>query len=156
MILLSGLRDYLVDIKNYFSLLMIIKKNKSTLEWQELNLRVDWIGRIYTVINLQKEDFGETEEVRRIKINKRLAIPIYTYLTERLNLVELLKTRLRYIEGTYSYLLYFVPEFTKLSIWSTIKYFIIFYFLYVILSYFNLGFWFDKFIQYLVSINIIK
>jgi len=156
MFLISNFKEVLIDIKNYIQLLIVVKKNKNTTEWKNLNLRADWIGRIYTVISLRKEDFGETEDFRRLKINKQLATPIYTYLTERLNLVEILTTRLKYIEGSYSYLLYFTPIFKRLSLWYIIKCGIFIYFIYFIYNILNLSFWFNKLIQILTLYNIIK
>jgi hypothetical protein len=43
------------DIKNYFFIRKTIKKNIGTIEWEKFKLRVDWIGRIYTVVNLPPE-----------------------------------------------------------------------------------------------------
>lgn len=156
MFLFSNFKDVIIDIKNYLQLLYIIRKHKNSEEWKSLNLRSDWIGRIYTVISLRKEDFGDTEVVRRLKINKQLAMPIFVYLTEKLNLVELLNTRLEYIKGSYSYLLYFVPSFTRLSLWYIIKFTIFIYLVYSILDIFNINFWINKLIEFLISQNILK
>lgn len=156
MFLFSNFRDAVVDVKNYLLLLSIIKKNKNTPEWNSLNLRTDWIGRIYTVINLQKQDFSDTEDIRRLKINKQLAAPVYNYLTERLNLVELLTTKLEYIEGTYSYLLYFNPWFRQLSLWYVIKLAIFGMLSYFLFGLLNGPFWLGKIISFLVANNILK
>jgi len=156
MIFFTNLKEAIVDIKNYIQLFYIINKNKRTYKWKDLNLRVDWIGRIYTVINMRKEDFGETEEIRQSKINKQLAVPVYNYLTDELNLVELLTTRLQYIDGTYSYLLYFSPIFRRLSFFYLIKTFIFIYIVYLILNFFNVDFWIQKLIDTLINYNVIK
>ena len=45
----------IIDIRNYIFLRKTIKKNIETVEWKKYNLRHDWIGRIYTVVNLTPE-----------------------------------------------------------------------------------------------------
>jgi hypothetical protein len=156
MIFFTDLKEAIIDIKNYIQLFYIINKNKRTSKWKDLNLRVDWIGRIYTVITMRKEDFGETEEIRQAKINKQLAMPVYDYFTDELNLVELLAPKLQYIKGTYSYLLYFSPIFQRLSFFYLIKTFVFVYIVYLILNFFNIDFWIQKLIDTLINYNVIK
>jgi hypothetical protein len=78
-------------------------------------LRVDWIGRIYTVVNLRAEDFGEADPtIREIRYREK-AEPMYEYLTE-LNLHEVVSPTVEYVPNTYSYLVKFVPRFEWLKL----------------------------------------
>lgn len=155
MTMINNLKEVITDVKNYIFLLHTINKNKNTSEWKNLNLSVDWIGRIYTIIYMRKEDFGDTEDVRRFKINQKLALPIYQYLEDRLNLHEILITKIKYIEDTYAYLLYFSPYFQRLTIGYLIKCTIFGYIIFLLYNFFNINYWMQEFIDFLSINNII-
>lgn len=107
----------IVDINNYLYLRRIIKKNRSTIEWEKFNLRVDWIGRIYTVINLPPEVVyspDTPEEIRPAYVLEE-SKPLNEYLT-RLNLQEIILPSINPIPGSLSYLLTYTPYFQRLSI----------------------------------------
>lgn len=109
------------DISNYRFILKTIKKNKETIEWNKLNLRSDWIGRIYTVINLPPEVIHSSdapEEIRPAYILEE-SRPVNEYLTG-LNLQEILLPEITPIENSISYLIIYKPYFRKL----TLKWFI--------------------------------
>lgn len=108
----------ITDIKNYFYIKKIIKQNLKTVEWEKYKLRADWIGRIYTVINLPPEVLyspDAPEEIRPAYILEE-SKPINEYLT-KLNLHEIVFPEIRPIEGSISYLVVYSPYFQRLS-WS--------------------------------------
>jgi len=107
------------DLKNYRDLKKIIKKESAeSPTWSKLNLRVDRLGRIYTVINLPPE----------VTLSKDLpkeywpayaieeSRPINEYLTT-LNLQEILIPEYKEIKGSEAYLLIYYPYFIALSWW---------------------------------------
>lgn len=106
----------ITDIKNYFFIKRIIKKNTGTVEWEKFKLRVDWLGRIYTVINLPPEVIyspDSPEEIRPAYILEE-SRPLNEYLTG-LNLQEIIMPSINPIPNSVSYLLVYSPYFQRLS-----------------------------------------
>ena len=107
------------DIKNYLDLRKIIKKeSKSSPMWAKQGLRIDWIGRIYTVYNLPPEVVLSPDIPKEAWIAYVIeqAKPLNEYLTS-LNLQEILVPQYKEIQGTESYLLMYKPHFQELSWW---------------------------------------
>lgn len=113
---------YFREILNYFYIRKIIKKEKNTETWNVLNLRSDWIGRIYTVINLRKEDLGEQDEVKRFRLGEMMK-PINSYLRS-LYLHEIIYPAIEQL-SEQSYLIVYSPLFNKFTLLRTIKYIIV-------------------------------
>lgn len=106
----------ITDIRNYFYIKKVIKQNLKTVEWEKYKLRADWIGRIYTVINLPPEVLyspDAPQEIRPAYILEE-SKPINEYLT-KLNLQEIIFPEIRPIEGSISYLVTYSPYFQRLS-----------------------------------------
>lgn len=106
----------LIDIGNYFFVRKTIKKNIGTLEWNKYRLRVDWIGRIYTVINLPPEVIyspDSPEEIRPAWILEE-SRPLNEYLSN-LGLQEVIMPELTPIPKSVSYLITYTPCFQRLS-----------------------------------------
>jgi hypothetical protein len=105
-----------IDIKNYLYIRRIIKNNQNSIEWQKFKLRVDWIGRIYTVINLPPEVLyspDTPEEIRPAYVLEE-SKPLNEYLTG-LNLQEIVLPSINPIPASTSYLLTYTPYFQRLS-----------------------------------------
>lgn len=103
------------DLLNYFFLLSQIKKSKNTTNWSKFNLNWGYIGQIWMVINLPKEDMGETEETQNYFISERIK-PIMIWLKEAYpGIEELLYLRLHKIPKTYGWLIVFWPKFAYIS-----------------------------------------
>jgi hypothetical protein len=81
---------------------------------RENNLRVDWIGRIYTVFNLPDEVI-ETPNTREPYLSAQLKTIDDVLL--QLNLSDIVYPQFTQIEGTNSYLLVLYPE-TEYATWS--------------------------------------
>lgn len=100
------------DISNYMFLRKTIKKLEKTDEWKKLNLRHDWIYRIYTVINLEPEYFQNENLERTMFIEQYQKIS--NFLMNH-NLGEIIKPVSNKIEGEYAYFLYYKPLFLELD-----------------------------------------
>lgn len=110
-------KKIITDIKNYFFIKKTIKKNKNSVEWQKYKLRSDWVGRIYTVINLPPEVIyspDAPQEIRPAYILEE-SKPINEYLTV-LNLQEIIIPEIRPIPDSISYLVVYSPYFQRLSL----------------------------------------
>lgn len=110
-------KKIIIDIKNYLYLRKVIKNNKGTIEWEKFKLRVDWIGRIYTVVNLPPEVIyspDSPQEIRPAFVIEETR-PLNEYLT-RLNLPEIIYPSLNPIPNSVSYLVVYSPYFQKLSL----------------------------------------
>ena len=111
------------DVRNYFFLRKIIKREMiNSPLWSKNNLRVDWIGRIYTVVNLPPEVTMSPDLPRELW-------PAYLvdqskglneYLTS-LNLHEIIIPEYKEIPESTSYLLIYYPYFRNLTKWWIIS-----------------------------------
>jgi len=147
------------DIRNYFYLKRIINKNKDTEEWKKFNLRVGWSGRIYTIINLREEDFGEkNKEIIMVRFME-IAMPLFEYLNS-LNLQEVITPKHTHIDGTISYLIVFSPLFHWLTLeWIVNKVFklgILILIIYFLNSTFKLDILFSSLWNKFINLGILK
>jgi len=107
------------EIQNWFFVKKVIKKHSKTADWQKYNLRADWVGRIYTVINPQSPgDDGDTMEVLCIKYAERLK-PMNIYL-DSLGLGESVTPAYEQIEDTKSFVFVYTPIFRVITLWRII------------------------------------
>jgi hypothetical protein len=107
----------ITDLNNYFFLRKTTKKNIGSVEWEKYKLRVDWIGRIYTVVNLPPEVIYSPDAPDQIRPAYVLeeTRPINEYLT-RLNLQEIIIPELEPIPNSISYLVVYKPYFQRLNL----------------------------------------
>jgi hypothetical protein len=118
----------LKDLKLYSDFLTIVKNESlNSPQWSRLKLRRDWIGRIYTVVNLPPEvtmsrDFPR--EARPAFVFEEIR-PINEYLT-KLNLHEIITPLLKPIPETNddSFLIIYSFVFRELSWFWLIRFFI--------------------------------
>jgi hypothetical protein len=113
------------DIKGFLIARNIIKKHKNTVDFNKHGLRVDWICRVYTVINPSPEDKGDSPEVLRIKAQNKM-LPIHKYM-DKIGLSEFVTVSVEQIPDaedptkiTDSYLLVYYPIFRILTTWIII------------------------------------
>lgn len=106
----------IVEIKNYFYLRRTVKKEirNPLSDWNKLNLRVNWYGRIYTVRSLREEDMGEEELVRNWKAMEMMR-PVNDYLTS-LGFQEIIFPSIEQVPSTRSYLIVYSPLFKELTL----------------------------------------
>lgn len=116
------------DVKIYRDYLKIIdKESKDSPIWSRRNLRKDWFGRIYTVINLPPEVIFSVDlpkEARPSFVMSEIK-PINDYL-KSLNIEEIITIGMEPIKGTNeeSYLVVYQYVFRELS-WMWIFRFIL-------------------------------
>jgi hypothetical protein len=107
----------IIDIGNYFFVRRTIKNNMNSIEWNKFKLRVDWIGRIYTVVNLPPEVIyspDTPEEIRPAYVIEE-SKPLNEYLTG-LGLSEVILPEITPIPKSISYLITYTPSFQRLSL----------------------------------------
>ena len=123
----------ITDIRNYFFVRRTIKNNMGSLEWEKFKLRVDWIGRIYTVINLPPEVIyspDSPEEIRPAFILEE-SRPLNEYLTN-LGLQEVILPEISPIPNSVSYLVTYTPYLRRFSLrWVLYRVFLILALLYL-------------------------
>jgi hypothetical protein len=119
------------DIKGYFIVRIILRKQKKTVDFNKFGLRVDWINRAYTVINPSEEDKGDSPDVLRIKAQNKM-LPIHRYM-DKVGLSEFVSVSVEPIPDeedpnrvTDSYLLVYYPIFRVITTWRLILTAIIF------------------------------
>lgn len=118
------------EIKNYLEFKKIIKKeSKDSPKWSKFRLRIDWINRIYTVINLPPEVTQSNDfpiEGRPAYIMEEIA-PINNYLGYELNLNEITTIGMEPIKETNSdsYLVVWFFLWREFTILYAIRLFII-------------------------------
>lgn len=107
------------EVRNYFYLLKVIRKNRLSPEWSKLKLRTNWFGSIATVINLPPDVFQGEPIYYQMYVIEQMK-PINRYL-ESLNLQEIIYPKTESLvnpkEGVYSYLVKYHPLFRDLTFW---------------------------------------
>lgn len=103
------------EISNWFYLMKKTSKEESNSkyltdsDWSKFNLRRGWIGQVYTTVNLRKEDMGEEEKVKRMKVMEKLQ-PINEYLGS-LDFNEIVYPEITYIDKSRSWVVIYWPLF---------------------------------------------
>ena len=114
------LRKVIKEIKIYRDYLKIIKKEaEGSKFWTKKNLRIDWIGRIYTVINLPPEVIFSPDlpkESRPSFVLNEIK-PINDYL-KSLDIEEIITLYIDPVEGSNeeSYLVVYQYVFRNLTL----------------------------------------
>lgn len=108
------------EIQNWLYVKKLIRKHKNDTDWQKFNLRADWVGRIYTVLNPEMPgDAGDPMEVLRIKYAERLK-PINQYL-DKLGFGQAVYPAYEVVNDSNSYLVVYSPIFTAITFWRVIR-----------------------------------
>jgi hypothetical protein len=116
------MREFLIllwyDIKGYFIVRSILRSQKNTVDFNKYDLRIDWINRVYTVINPSEEDKGDSDEVLKIKAQDKM-LPMHRYM-DKIGLSEFVSVSAEQVPGTNSYLVVYYPIFRVLTMWKLI------------------------------------
>ncbi len=105
------------EIRNWFFVMKTIRKHCNTADWQRFNLRSDWIGRIYTVLNPELPgDAGDPMEVLKFKYTERLQ-PINLYM-QQIGLSLAITAAYEEVPESNSFLVVYVPIFNVLTVWK--------------------------------------
>ncbi len=118
------------DIKGYFMVRSILRKQKKTVDFNKLGLRVDWVNRSYTVINPSEEDKGDDPNMLRIKAQEKM-LPIHRYM-DKIGLSEFVSVSVEQIPDSEdpsklsdSYLLVYFPIFRVITTWKAVMFVVI-------------------------------
>ena len=104
------------EISNWFYIKRIINSHSYTMDWGKHNLRADWVGRIYTVLNPQSpSDDGDSLEILRIKYAERLK-PVNLYL-DSIGLGESVTPAFELVTESKSFLIVYSPIFRVITTW---------------------------------------
>jgi len=105
------LKTGIKDLYFYYYIWRFINKNKRSEQWKAYNLRHDWVGRIYTVQSHEYEDALLPEDAKYALVLEKIRHLVDWLQTK--NLGEILMPNVKKIEGTYSYLIKFSPNFMR-------------------------------------------
>jgi len=120
-----AIKEIWYELRNWRYVKQIIREHRNTADWEQFNLRADWVGRIYTVMNPQlPSDKGDTSEVLKLKYAERIK-PMNLYL-DKLGLGQYVTVAYEEIEGSDSLLVVYVPIFETLTTWK-VFWFIVFW-----------------------------
>lgn len=124
--------NFILEFRLWLYFQYTTKQNREVLEENEL--RVDWIGRVYGVINVPDEVLGAAEEIQQAYVLKQMGK--YGGIMNKLNLSNIVYPQMSEIQGTGAYLVIFWPVLDRLnwlillgSILGTFIYFSIIYIL---------------------------
>jgi hypothetical protein len=109
------LRNFIKDVRNYIKLWTLIHKHRNTVDWNNFNLRVDWVGRIYTVFNPLPAEKGDDPAMLEAKITERI-IPCHKYINT-VGIGEYVSVSGEKIPETDSYLVVYYPIFSYITTW---------------------------------------
>jgi hypothetical protein len=102
------------EIRLWYIFRKVAKANEEFLASN--NLRVDWIGRIYTVLNMPPEVLASPEIAQEGWVFQQL--PKMTKVLMEMGIAEAAFPSMEKIEGTDGFLVVLWPEFDRLSFWS--------------------------------------
>ena len=81
----------------------------------ETDLRVDWLGRIYGVINMPEEVVGAAPQVQQAYVLQQ--INKWGPLTTEMGLEDIIYPEISRIPGTSAYLVVMWPQYDSLGVW---------------------------------------
>lgn len=81
----------------------------------EHRLRVDWLGRIYGVINIPEEVAGAAEQIQQAYVLQQ--ITKYGAVMAKIGLADIVFPEIEKINGSNAYLIVLWPEYEALAFW---------------------------------------
>ena len=87
-------------------------------ELNEGNLRVDWIGRVYTVVNLPEEVAGAAPQVHQAYVLQQ--ITKYGNIMMKIGLADVVYPEIEQIKESAAYLVILWPVFEKFELFTII------------------------------------
>jgi len=107
----------LKEISNWIFLVRQTRRYGKTDSWtkQKYPLRINWVGTIYTVVNLPPEVYNSEAMYEKAFIVEELK-PLNSYLAS-LNLAEIIHLKVEKVDevNTEAYLVKYVPRFEELT-----------------------------------------
>ena len=108
--------EFINEFRLWFVFKKITKRRKNTIKLEETGLRVDWLGRVYGVINIPDEVLGAAEQIQQAYVLKEMG-RFGDVMTE-LKLSNIVYPQMQEIEGAGAYLVIFWPVLDRLNIFS--------------------------------------
>jgi hypothetical protein len=105
------------EIRLWYIYRKVAKANEEFLA--NNNMRVDWIGRIYTVLNMPPEVLASPEIAQEGWVFQQL--PKMTKVLMEMGIAEAAFPSMEKIEGTDGFLVVLWPEFDRLAFWPIIS-----------------------------------
>jgi hypothetical protein len=109
------MKRFYYDIKAFLILRSEVRKHRNDADWARLNLRHDWLYRIYTVINPSEKDKGDDEAMINMKAMDRLA-PVNKYIAT-FGIAEIVSLSVEKIPDSDSFLAVYYQIFNWFSPW---------------------------------------
>ena len=106
------------EIQQWIRFARITKSQQKYL--QENNMRVDWLGRIYTVINMPEEYANNQQAVQEGWVLSQLQ-PMNAII-DKVGVADVVFPEMSKIDepGTAAYLIAMYPDFQEISFWKVI------------------------------------
>ena len=108
--------NFILEFRIWFIFQTTTKRNRKKLE--ERDLRVDWIGRVYGVVNMPDEVLGAAEEIQQAYVLKQMGQ--FGGVMNELKLSNVVYPQMQEIPGSGAYLVIFWPVLDRLNIFAMI------------------------------------
>ena len=108
--------NFILEFRIWFIFQTTTKRNRKKLEEQDL--RVDWIGRVYGVVNMPDEVLGAAEEIQQAFVLKQLGQ--FGGILNELKLSNVVYPQMQEIKGSGAYLVIFWPVLDRLNVFAII------------------------------------
>ena len=108
--------NFILEFRIWFIFQTTTKRNRKKLE--ERDLRVDWIGRVYGVVNMPDEVLGAAEEIQQAFVLKQLGQ--FGGILNELKLSNVVYPQMQEIKGSGAYLVIFWPVLDRLNVFAII------------------------------------
>ena len=108
--------NFILEFRIWFIFQTTTKRNRKKLE--ERDLRVDWIGRVYGVVNMPDEVLGAAEEIQQAFVLKQLGQ--FGGVLNELKLSNIVYPQMQEIKGSGAYLVIFWPVLDRLNVFAII------------------------------------
>ena len=105
------------EIRIFYIFRKVAYEHEKMLE-EEHKLRVDWLGRIYGVINIPEEVEGAATQIQEAYVLQ--AITNYGKVMLKIGLADVMYPEIEKIPGSPAYLVVLWPEYEALSFWRII------------------------------------
>lgn len=112
------------DIRNKIIISRAIKKWNNTQDWNKFNMIKGWFNNFGFIVNLNKEYFGESEDLKNIRILE-YSKPVYEFVANQMKIGDLVSPKIKYIDNTYSYLIKFKQIYNNYNLFEIIIFFVI-------------------------------
>lgn len=105
------------DLRLWLIFYRVTRSNAKVLE-EKHKLRVDWLGRVYGVINLPEEVLGAAPEIQQSYVLQQISKR--GDAMNELRLSDIVYPEIQQIPGAGAYLIVLWPEFENLEFWTII------------------------------------